>query len=142
MSAWRTTAAARTAAVRLALTASVPGTQEAPLLESRHDARALLGRALADGRQHDVRALRGLVRVVDAGEALQLPLARLSPEPLHVARLAKLGGRVDEDLEEPVAAHHRAHLGARGAVRADRRADRDAAVAHDLRGHPADAADV
>ncbi len=50
--------------------------------------------------------------------------------------------RVHEDLDEVVAAHQVAHVVAGGAVGADGRADHRAAVAHDLRRHVADAADV
>src|SRR4051812_16319463 len=101
----------------------------------------LLGRA-RDCVQRKLRVVRRLVRVVDAREVLYLPLARLPVHALHVARLAHVERRVDEDFDEAVAADQRAALVARRAVRADGRAKNGAAVPRDLRRDEAYAAYV
>src|SRR6478735_7487556 len=80
----------------------------------------------------------------DAGELGDLAGARLRVEALAVAALALLERRGDVDQEEgaPGGLDHLPHLLAGLGERRDRRADRDPAVAGDLGGDPADAADV
>ena len=72
------------------------------------------------------------------------PGPRLGVEALAVAALALLERRGDVDQEERAAGvgDHLPHLLAGLVERRDRAADRDAAVPGDLRGHPADPADV
>ena len=82
------------------------------------DLRALLG-SLRLGVDHDLGALRRLVRVVDAGEALDLAGEGLRVETVDVAPRALLDRRVDVDLDEgPERLHHLARLLARLVVRA------------------------
>src|SRR6478609_2687348 len=80
----------------------------------------------------------------DAGELGDLTGAGLGVEALAVAALALLERRGDVDEEEraPGGLDHLLHLLAGLGERSDRRAHRDAAVAGDLRGHPADAPDI
>ena len=62
---------------------------------------ALLSDRVAVGRrQHQLRRRRCFVRVVDAGEAGDLPRPSLGVEALGIPALAILQWRVDEDLEE------------------------------------------
>jgi hypothetical protein len=61
----------------------------------RREVRRQLGRV-----DPDLRVLRRLVRVGDAGELLDDPGPRLGVEPLPVALLADLQRRGDVDLQE------------------------------------------
>src|SRR5690606_16677003 len=97
--------------------------------------------ALLRGVHADLGARRGLVRVGDAGEVLDDPLAGLLVETLGVALLDDLERAVDEDLDERGLAA-RADLVADRRVRRDRRGDRDDAVARQHVRDVADAADV
>ena len=85
---------------------------------------------------------RRLVRVVHAREIINLAPPRPGVHALCVTPLANLDGRVNEDFDETLGSHHAAHFVARRAVRTHRRADGDAAVAHDLGRDEADASDV
>src|ERR671917_2214183 len=65
------------------------------------DLPAGLGGGIPVGRREaQIWVLGRLVRVVDAGEAPDLPRAGLGVEALGVAGLAHLDRRVDEDLDE------------------------------------------
>ena len=102
---------------------------------------ALIDR-LAVRIEHQFRAQRRLVGRGDAGELRDLARRAPSVEALHVAPLAGLDARVDEDLDELARGHQRAHRVAIGPIRRDeRREDDQAGVAEQLR-HLADAADV
>ena len=98
----------------------------------------------SSGRSTSSGCAGGLVRVVDAGEALELAGAGLGVEALGVALLAELDRRVDEHLDEReigrgVELPHRVAV---GPVGAHERHERDeAGVGHQGR-DVADAADV
>ena len=84
-----------------------------------------------------------LVRVVDAGEALDLARERLLVETLHVAPRALVDRGLDEDLDErAVLLDHRARLLPRLLVGRDRGGDHGAALARQPGGDPADPLDV
>ena len=87
--------------------------------------------------------LRRLVRVVDAGEALDLAGERLRVEAVHVAAGALVERGPDVDLDEgAVLLDQRACVSACLGVRRDRRDDDGTAVARDPRGDPAEPLDV
>ena len=86
---------------------------------------------------------RLLVRVVDAGEALDLAGERLLVEALDVAPRALVHRRGDEDLDERAPLlDHRARLPPRLLVRRDGSGEHGAALPRQARGDPADALDV
>ena len=88
-------------------------------------------------------ALRRLVRVVDACEALDLAGVGLGVETVRVAPRTLLDRRVHVDLDERAELLHQvARLLARLDVGRDGGGDGGAAVARDARGDPADALDV
>src|ERR1043165_968884 len=101
----------------------------------------LLG-GVAEGVERDLGVERRLVRVVDAREVLDLPLARAPVHALHVAPLTLLERRVNEDLYEEVCPDQEAAFVAGRAVRADGGADDRPAVPYYLRSDEADATDV
>src|SRR5687768_3354085 len=89
------------------------------------------------------RIFRSLVRIADPGEFLDDSRACLRVEPLTVSLLADFERCGDEDLDEGAEfLDHLAHTSAGHRVWRDRSADRDTAVARDLRGDVADAQDV
>src|SRR5262249_41831048 len=98
---------------------------------------ALLGLVLL-GVDHDLGVVRNLVRVVDAGEALDLTRERLRVEALHIAARALLDRRLDEHLDERAELLDRlARVLARLVVRRER-----GGVPRQARGDPTDALDV
>src|SRR5437588_12569557 len=108
---------------------------------TENHARTLFGRER--GRvECDFRMNRRLVRVVHTCEVINLAPTRSGVHALRVPPLAHLDGRVNEDFDETLSAHHAAHVVARRAVRTHGGADRDSAVAHDLGRNEADAAYV
>ena len=98
----------------------------------------------AGGVDPDGRVVGLLVGRGDAGEVGDLAAPGLGVEALAVPALALLEGGGDVHEEEGAAGRvdHLAHLGAGLGERRDRAADREPAVAGDLGGDPADAADV
>src|SRR5262249_24645416 len=92
--------------------------------------------------EHDLGVLGGLVRIVDAGPRLYLAAAGACVHALGVAALALFERRVYEDFYEAMGADHLAHLVTGSAVRTDRRAHRDAAMAHDFGSDESDASDI
>ena len=98
----------------------------------------------AGGVDADVGVLRLLVGGGDAGELGDLAAAGLGVEALAVAALALLerGGDVDEEERAAGLVDHGADLLAGLVEGGDGADDREAAVAGDLGGDPADAADV
>ena len=111
--------------------------------QQREDGSGLGVGVAVGGGQDQLGRRRGLVGIVDAGEAGDLAGPRLGVEALGVALLALLDGRVDEDLDERDAVRVVRGAGpvAAGPVRADERDDgHDAGVGEqpgDLAG-PAD----
>jgi hypothetical protein len=99
--------------------------------------------AVLRGVDAQLRRLRHLVGIADAGELRDLAAPRLGVEALAVARLAHLQRGGDVDLDEgALLLDHLAHGAAGAVVGRDGRADGDAAVLGDLAGDEADAADV
>src|SRR5579872_4736514 len=98
------------------------GIEIAPRLERVDDAGGGLLHRLSMGSDLDLRRQRRLVRIIDAGEALQLAASRLGVQPLDVPRLAHLQRGGDVDLEEALAGQ-RPDLVTDGPVRRDRRRD-------------------
>src|SRR5688500_14829109 len=94
------------------------------------------------GIESDLRHQRLLVRIVDPGESANLAAASLGVHPLHVAAFADIKRRINEDFDEAITADHLPHTIARLAIWTDRGADHRSAVAHDLRGHEANAKNV
>ena len=91
---------------------------------TENHARTLFGRER--GRvECDFRMKRRLVRVVHTREVVNLAAPRPSVHALRVPPLAHLDGRVNEDFDETLDAHHAAHVVARRAVRTHGGADRD-----------------
>src|SRR5262249_28116452 len=86
----------------------------------------------------------GLVRVVDAGEVLQLAGARFLVQPFGVALLACVDRRVDVDLDERQFAldMQSADAVAVLAIRADKAGHRNEAGVREELGHLSDAANV
>src|SRR5688500_12985345 len=70
------------------------------------DLTAILHGCLLSGVESDLCSEGWLVRVVDAGETLQLASPREGIQPLAVPLLANFDRRVDEHLYEAVLAHH------------------------------------
>src|SRR5688572_29324377 len=99
-------------------------------------------RRVPGGLQRYFGRQRRLVRIVDASESLHRTPSRLGVETLHVARFANFLRRSDVDLDEPVRAHHRPHIVARGTVGAHRGADHNAIVLDDLGRDEPDPPDV
>src|SRR5262249_4898438 len=110
------------------------------------EAEDVVGRLLgAGGRrvQYDRRVRGRLIDIRDAGELLDEPGARLRVEALHIALLAgfELRPRVHEH-EAADRLDHLAHFLPNAAIRANRRAERDAAVLRNLGRHITDPPDV
>ena len=103
-----------------------------------------VGDGAAGGVDADIGVVGHLVGAGDAGELRDLPGAGLRVEALAVAALALLerGGDVDEEERSSGLLDHRADLLPRLVEGGDRADDRQAAVAADLGGDPADPADV
>src|SRR5919204_1681921 len=83
-----------------------------------------------------------LVGVINASPATDFAAAGASVQAFCVTPLTLLQRGVDEYLDEPIGADHLADFIARRAIRADRCAYRDSAVAHDFRRDETDASDV
>ena len=77
-----------------------PRGEHAPLGEQVQDPLGLGSGATVGRGEHQLSRLRGLVGVVDAGEALDLARPGLGVETLGVPPLALLDRGVDEDLDE------------------------------------------
>ena len=71
----------------------------------------------------DLRTQRHLIRVINAGEVLDLTGAGEPVQAFCVACFADLERRINKDFDETGFADQRAALVARGPVRADRGAD-------------------
>jgi len=84
-----------------------------------------------------------LLGVRDICKLLDQPSGALGVKPLAIPRLAHLQRRRKVNKNEaPVGMDHGPDLLANGMVSGDMRADRDAAVFHDLRGHLTNASNV
>mmetsp|Transcript_14509 Transcript_14509/g.22019 ORF Transcript_14509/g.22019 Transcript_14509/m.22019 type:complete len:231 (-) Transcript_14509:10-702(-) len=85
-----------------------------------------------------------LVGSIDAGEALDLPSPGLLVEPLHIAGLHNLEGRIDEDLQERQGGvgMHLASIGSVGGIGRNEPRDHDGTRFGEELGHLCDAADV
>src|SRR5579883_970181 len=97
---------------------------------------------MVDRVQRNLRMLRRLVRVVNPGEALDLPPPCAGVHPLGIPLLADLQRCIHEHLHEMVAAHHVAYLASRSAIGANSRTDHCATVAHDFCSYESNAPDI
>jgi hypothetical protein len=89
-----------------------------------------------------LRGDRRLVRIVHAGEHLDLPTPRSRVHSFAIARFTDLDRGIDVDLDELPFFEHAPHLVSRGSVRAHRRAQRHSVVADDFGGDEPDPEDV
>src|SRR6478609_4609894 len=136
--------AVQTKSTRSGSVIGAPQVEVAGLVERDQDVAERVLDGAAGGVDAHGRVDGLLVGRGDAGELGDLAGPRLGVEALAVAALALLerGGDVDEEERAPGVLDHLLHLLAGLGERRDRRADRDPAVAGDLGGDPADAADV
>src|ERR1044072_639317 len=91
---------------------------------------------------NDLRVMRRLVWIVDAGEVFDLSLARKTIHTLHVAFFTDVERRVDEYFDKAIRTNQRTALIAGGAIRADGSAYHPATVACDVGGNETDPPDV
>src|SRR5262245_7871419 len=80
---------------------SNPSQAERPLrLEERQYFVREVVDALLAAIEHELGLFGGLVRIIDAGESLELPCTGLLVQPFRVAGFADLDRRIDKDLNE------------------------------------------